>query len=379
MLEADDDRRDLIDEAGALAEREFAERACSWNGEFPWENLQILADRGLVGVNLPEEYGGRGLGEFAAMAIIEAVGRVCPDTANALYVSSMVSPRAVDMFGGEAAKEEYLPPVCAGETSFSIAISEPEAGSDAGSMTTQVDESSRGLTISGEKTWVGYVPQSDAAVVWARFPDSNLGTLVLDLDAPGIEVEERYENMAGQVQTHFTMDDVEVPEENVLARGKSAFKEQLQALNWERLGSATYANAISRCALEKAIEYAGEREQFDQPISEFQGMRWKLANATADLEASRAVAYRAATNAAERDRVPDRIETNVAKLYSGRVAEEVVSEALQVFGARGYQRGHPLEYLYRLQRSRRIAAGTDEIVTNTIADQVVEKGLPDLF
>ena len=146
-----------------------------------------------------------------------------------------------------------------------------------------------------------------------------------------------------------------------------------------RTSVAAQAVGAAQGALDAAREYAGEREQFDQPISEFQGMRWKLANATADLEASRAVAYRAATNAAERDRVPDRIETNVAKLYSGRVAEEVVSEALQVFGARGYQRGHPLEYLYRLQRSRRIAAGTDEIVTNTIADQVVEKGLPDLF
>ena len=379
MFTAEDDRREGVEAAGALAEEEFAERACSWQGEFPWPNLETLADHGLVGVNLPAEYGGRGLDEFTAMAIIEAVGRICPDTANALYVSSMVSPRAVDMCGSGAAKDKYLPPVCAGETSFSIAISEPAAGSDVGSMDTQVEEEGGDLTISGEKIWVGYVEQSAAAVVWTRFPDGNLGTLIVDLDAPGIEIEERYENMAGQVQTHFRMDDVPIPEENVLVRGERAFKRQLRALNWERLGSATYANAIARCALEKSLEYAREREQFDEPIAEFQGLRWKLADATADLEASRAVAYRAARRAAERDRVPDRIETNVAKLYSGQVAEAVVSEALQVFGARGYQRGHPLEYLYRLQRSRRIAAGTDEIVRNTIADRVVEEGLPDLF
>jgi len=295
-----------------------------------------------------------------------------------LYVSSMVSPRAVDMFGSETAKERYLPPVCAGESSFSIAISEPEAGSDAGAMGTRIEESSGDLTITGEKIWVGFVEQSEAAVVWTRFPDGNLGTVVIDLDAPGIEIVECYENMAGQVQTHFTMEGVPVSAENVLVRGEGALKEQLQALNWERLGSATYANAIARCALEKAIPYARDREQFDRPIGEFQGVRWKLANATADLEASRALAYRAATNAAEHDRVPDRVETNVAKLYSGRTAESVVSESLQVFGARGYQRGHPLEYLYRLQRSRRIAAGTDEIVLNTIADQVLDSGLPPL-
>ncbi|PSP76750.1 acyl-CoA dehydrogenase [Halobacteriales archaeon QS_3_64_16] len=379
MFAAEDDRLEVVGAAGALAEEEFADRACSWQGKFPWENLAMLADHGLVGVNLPEEYGGRGMDEFTAMAVIEAVGRVCPDTANALYVSSMVSPRAVDMFGSEAAKEKYLPPICAGDRSFSIAISEPAAGSDAGSMRTQVEEDAGDLTISGEKIWVGYLQQSAAAMVWTRFPDGNLGTVIVDLNAPGIEVLERYENMAGQIQTHFRMDDVPVPAGNVLVRGERAFKRQLRALNWERLGSATYANAISRCALENALEYAREREQFDQPISEFQGLRWKLADATADLEASRAVAYRAARRAAERDRVPDRVETNVAKLYSGQVAEEVVSEALQVFGARGYQRGHPLEYLYRLQRSRRIAAGTDEIVRNTIADQVIEEGLPDLF
>lgn len=378
MFAADDDRRELVGEATALAEREFAERACTWQGEFPWENVEQLADRGLVGVNLPEEYGGRGLGEFAAMAVIEAVGRICPDTANALYVASMVAPRAIDMFGSDAAKERYLPPVCAGTASFSIAISEPAAGSDAGAMDTQVEEVEGNLTITGQKIWVGYVDQSAAAVVWTRFPDGNLGTVIVDLDASGIEIEERYENMAGQVQTHFTMNEVRVPDENVLVRGERALKRQLEALNWERLGSATYANALSRCALEKAIEYAREREQFGQPIAEFQGLRWKLANATADLEASRALAYRAAANAAERDRVPDRVETNIAKLYSGRVAESVVSDSLQVFGARGYQRGHPLEYLYRLQRGRRIAAGTDEIALNTIADRVLENGLPDL-
>jgi alkylation response protein AidB-like acyl-CoA dehydrogenase len=372
------DRQALMEEATALAEAEFADRACTWQGEYPWANIETLADHDLVGVNLPEAYGGRGMGEFEAMVVIEAVGRVCPDTANALYMLSMVSPRAVDMFANEEVKEQYLPPVTAGETGFSIAISEPDAGSDAGSLSTQISEDGQ-RTISGEKIWVGYVPQSDAGVVWTRFPDGNLGTVIVDFDDPGIEIIERYENMSGQVQTHFAMHDVPVPDGNVLARGNDAFKKQLQALNWERLGSATYANTIARCALEKALDYATEREQFGQSLSEFQGMRWKLANATADLEASRALAYRAATNAAERGRVPDRIETNAAKLYSGRVAEDVVSEALQVFGARGYQQGHPLEYLYRLQRSRRIAAGTDEVLLNTIGDRIIETGLPDLL
>jgi alkylation response protein AidB-like acyl-CoA dehydrogenase len=152
----------------------------------------------------------------------------------------------------------------------------------------------------------------------------------------------------------------------------------LKALNWERCGSAAYSNAIARCAFDKAVEYATEREQFGQPIGEFQGMRWKLAEMTKKLEASRALTYQAVITAEEQGRVPDRLATSIAKLYSGEMVEEVVSEALQTFGSTGYQRDHPLEYLYRLQRSRRIAAGTDEVLKDNISDKIFESGLPDI-
>jgi alkylation response protein AidB-like acyl-CoA dehydrogenase len=167
-----------------------------------------------------------------------------------------------------------------------------------------------------------------------------------------------------------------VPEENVLARGPEGFKRVLRALNWERLGSSTLANAIAGCAVEHALDYAGQREQFDQPIAEFQGIGWKFADMVTELEASRALAYRAAIEARESGEPPDRLGTSLAKLYSGEMVERVVSEALQVHGANGYQQGHPLEYLYRLARARRLAAGTDEIQKNGIADALREGGLP---
>jgi alkylation response protein AidB-like acyl-CoA dehydrogenase len=135
---------------------------------------------------------------------------------------------------------------------------------------------------------------------------------------------------------------------------------------------------MARCAYDKALEYAKEREQFGQSIGEFQGMRWKLADMAKELEASRTLTYRAALNAEQRGRVPDRLEASLAKLYSGETVEYVTSEALQTLGATGYQKGHALEYLYRLQRGRRIAAGTDEVMKNNIADVVFESGLPDL-
>lgn len=378
MLNLDDEQQMVVRMLSDLAENEFAERAFQWDGEFPWKNIELLADRGFMGINLPEEYGGGGMTEFAAILALETVGRVCPDTANALYGQSMVAPRAVDMFGTEAAKEKYIPPVCAGESALAIAISEPHAGSDAGAMNTRLEEKDGDYYLTGEKIWVSYVEESDAAVVWAWFPDDHLGTVIMDFDAPGVEIGEHYVNMAGHTQTHFFMEEVPIPEENILVHGEAALKEQLKALNWERCGSSAYANAIARCAYDQALDYAKDREQFDQPIGEFQGMRWKFADMATELEASRSLTYRAALNAEAQGRVPDRLETSIAKLYSGEMVEYVVSEALQVFGSTGYQRDHPLEYLYRLQRSRRIAAGTDEVMKDNVADEVFGNGLPEL-
>jgi len=168
------------------------------------------------------------------------------------------------MFGTEAAKERYLPPVTAGEDAIAIAISEPEAGSDVGSMRTTVEADGDELVVNGEKTWVSNVPHASAVVVWVRFPEG-LGSLVVEFDWPSVEIQQHYTNMAGHTQTHFYLEDVVVPAENVLTRGEDGFKRQLQALNWERLGSATLANAFGRCALDRALDYAEDREQFGQP------------------------------------------------------------------------------------------------------------------
>jgi len=377
MLSLTDEQRMVLETLQDLAQSEFTDAAFTWQGETPWENVELLADRGFLGINIAEAYGGGGMDELAAMLTIEAVGEVCPDTAQYLYEQQMVAPRAVEMFGSEAVKERYLPEVTAGETCIAIAISEPEAGSDVASMDTEVTETDGGMTLNGEKIWVSSVQDASAAIVWTKFPEG-LGTVLLPLDDPGVEVAQHFTNMAGYTQTQFYMEDVAVPEAHVLTRGPDGFKNQLKALNWERLGSATLANAMGRCALSKALDYAEDREQFGQAIGEFQGIQWKFADMMKQLEASRALTYRAATTAVERGRIPTRMETSIAKLYSAEMVEAVVSEALQVHGSNGYQQGHPLEYLYRMQRGRRIAAGTDEVQKNQIADVLRDGGLPPL-
>jgi len=376
MLTLNEERRMLVESVREIAEREFAEDAGTWQGAKPWENLELLADRGYLGISLPEAYGGGGMSEFDAILLQETVGRVCPDTAYAL--PDMGAPRAVAMFGSDAVKERYLPPVCAGEDHVAIAISEPEAGSDVPSMTTRVEERDGELVLNGEKIWVSGVDEASSAVVWAKFPEG-LGTLVLDFDAAGVEIGQHFTNMFGHTQTQFFMNDVVVPEESVLARGPDAFKEQLKALNWERLGNAALSNATAMCVFDMALDYAGQREQFGQPIGDFQGIEWKLADMAKQIQTSRNQTYAAAGAAEQAGGVPDRLSTHIANLWSGEILEEVASEALQIHGANGYQRGHPIEYFYRFARSRRIAAGTDEIQKNTIARVLKADGLPSLL
>lgn len=377
MLSLSQEQKMLVSSLERLATQEFADRSFQWDGETPWENVALLADHGFLGINIAPEYGGVGMSELEVMLAIETVGRVCPDTAEYLYTQQMVAPRAIDMFGTDVAKERYLTPVTSGEEAIAVAISEPEAGSDVGSMNTHVEEDGDNLVITGEKIWVSNVEDSSAAVVWAKFPEG-LGSLIVDLNAAGVEIAQHYTNMAEHTQTQFYMENVHVPTENVLTRGKEGFKQQLQALNWERLGSATLANAWARCALDRALDYAAQREQFGKPIGDHQGIEWKLADMVKEVEASRALTYRAASDAQERDRIPDRLGTSIAKLYASETVEEVVSESLQIHGANGYQRGHPLEYLYRLARGRRLAAGTDEIQKNQIAAVLKKDGIPSV-
>jgi len=373
------EQRQYVESVREVVESEMRERAFTWNGDTPWVNLRALAESDLLCANFAPEYGGKGYGEFEAMLAVETIGRVCPDTAWYVYTQQMVGPRAIEMFGSEAAKEKYLPPIAKGKSHIAIAISEPDAGSDVGSMDTAVTEGDDGtLVLDGEKIWVGGVPASDAAVVWAKFPEG-LGSLILDFDADGVEIEKHYRNMANQTQTHFTIDSVEIPEENVLTRGREGFKQQLKALNWERLGSAVVANSWAACGLDHALSYAEKREQFGQPIADFQGMEWKLADMLTEIEVSTAVTYQEALRAANAQTSPDQLATSIAKLYSSQMVERVVSESVQTVGARAYQQDHPLEYLYRLVRGRRIAAGTDEIQKNTIGRTLKEKGIPSIL
>jgi alkylation response protein AidB-like acyl-CoA dehydrogenase len=371
-----DEQEMIVDSVRRLCEEKFTSKAFTWGDETPWENLQTLSEHDFYCMAIPEQYGGAGMSVFEDMLLIEEVASICPDTGWEVLVTT-IAPHSVLEDGTEAAKDRYLPPVCEGKSQIAIAISEPEAGSDVTNMTTTLSKEDGEYYLTGEKTWVGGVDDSEAAVVWTRMPTGNIGSVIMEFDALGVELVTEYENMAGHTQTRFTMEEVHIPVENHLVTSRSDWKDQLHRLNWERVTIAMWTNAIAGCAIDQALEYAETREQFGQPIGEFQGMRWKFADMVKQYDVTRSQIIQTAAEAIERDDPPNRLKSGIAKLQAAESAERIVSEALQVFGARGYQKGHPLEYLYRHCRSRRIGHGTDEIMKNAIADQLFEEGLPN--
>ncbi|WP_276258951.1 acyl-CoA dehydrogenase family protein [Haloglomus litoreum] len=378
MLDLNDEQRMIVSSLRDICEDKFEKTAADWNGEMPWENLRILADQGFYGINLAEEYGGGGMTEFEAILATEVIGRVCPLTAWQYGDQHLISPRAIEHFGSEAAKERYLPPIVRAEERIGVGMSEPQAGSDLKAMETTFEDRDDGdILVNGEKIWMSSAPECVATIVWGMFPEG-MGTVIMDLDSEGVEFIGDFTNMAGEVQSQVAMDDVVVPEENVLVRGEDMFKRQMEALNWERLAGATIANATALCALDQAIQYAKDREQFGQPIGEFQGVGFKLAEMVTELQASRQLLFQTAKNAVEQGRVPDPMETLMASLYAAQTAGKVVDEAVQIHGANGYMQGHDIEYLYRFARGFRIGGGTDEIHKREISKFVQREGAPRL-
>lgn len=376
MIALSDEQQMIVQAIKQLAEEEFADNAFEWENDMPWDNVELLAEQGYLGISFDQEYGGEGMTELETLLVLETVARVCPDTA--LFMNGHnVGPRTIEMFGSEQAKQSYLPGAINDGEYIALAMSEPEAGSDLRSMNTTFERDGDEVIIDGEKIWVSEFPSAPSAIVWGQFEDG-LGTVVTDLDRPGIEVSNHFENMAGNVQTQFYLNDVRIPDEQIITSGEDDFQRHMQALNWERLSTAAVTNGMALCAIDKALKHSKQREQFGEPIIDFQGIEWKVAEMVKQIQLSRTMTYQSAASAVESGRVPDPLSSAIAFLYSGEAANFVVDESLQMHGASGYTQGHPVEYLYRLIRGMRIGGGTDEMQRNTIARIVKRQGVPHL-
>jgi 3-sulfinopropanoyl-CoA desulfinase len=358
-----------------LADTVFSERAQRWDDreEYPWDNVKELCAHGLMGMTLPTSYGGRGLGVLEAVLAIEASARACGVTGRILVDSNFGAVGAIAHYGTESQKRTFLPLVVQGDKP-AIAITEPQAGSAAADLTTTAKPDGDALVLDGVKHWITGAGVSRTYVVFCRFDAipgaAGIGAVIVPADSPGLVVRrrERAMGMRGIPEGLVHFERCRVPRENLLV-GRGGFARLMAAYNGQRLGASAVALGLAQGALEVAVAYAGQRQQFGQPIASFQGLRWMLADMAMEVEAARQLIYRTASNAGTG--LPDQYAVATCKVAASEMALRVTNQALQIMGARGYSRDCPIERMVRDARMFTIAGGTVQMLRNLVANRVL--------
>ncbi|MBI1737209.1 MAG: acyl-CoA dehydrogenase family protein [Candidatus Rokubacteria bacterium] len=360
-----------------LAEREFQPRAARWDEEesFPWENVPLLRDAGLLGLALPGAYGGGGGSVFDLALVMEEIARCCAATAFIVGQQNGFGAKAIALHGSEALRARFLPPIARGDRLIAWAMSEPGAGSDLRSLACRARRDGDHWVVSGTKTFCSLGGVAHVMVVIARFDEiagfPGLGALVVEQESPGFvrgrDIREM--GLRGTAMADLFFDDCRVPLENLLI-APGEFKKILAIMDGERTaGNPPMSLGLAQGALDAALAYAAERRAFGQRVADFQGIRWMLAEMAMKVEAARLLVYRAAWRAAGGE--PDPFEASVAKAFTNEAAVEVCNAALQIHGGYGYTRDFPVERMLRDARGLSIGDGTTEIQKNIIAKHLV--------
>ena len=338
--------------------------------------ISQYADMGLLGITLPQKYGGAGLTAFDAVLAMEELARVSPIAALPVFEASVGPIRVVELFGSEEQKERFLPPACKGEKFMSVAMTEPEAGSALTDLTTRAVLQGDHYVINGQKRFISGGGHSEAYMVYVRLSDKKgakgIGGIVVEKGAPGFSFgkQEVFMGLHGMPSCDLIFEDCIVPKENlVVPEGGFAFL--MQAFDVERCGNATMSLGIAWGALEAAIKYSQERKAFGKQICEFQGVQFLLADMAMKVEAARLLIYRAAVNAGLG--LPSIFESSVAKCFANEIGKEVTDMALQVFGGYGYSKEYPAERMLRDSRGWPVAGGTVQMQRINIAGAMLHR------
>ena len=367
-----------------FAENEIAPVATEYDRaeKYPHEVVEKAAEMGLTGANIPLEYGGAGYSALDTMLIIEELFAVDPGIGLSVISTSFGTENIVE-FGTEEQKEEYLPPVAAGEAITGAAITEPHAGSDVSSISTQAEKDGDEWVINGNKMWITNGTVADYVVALCQTdPDAEgryngFSQIIVESDRDGFEAEKIEGKMGIRASdtAELIFDDVRVPEENLVGTRGAGFLQQMMFFDETRTAVAAQGVGIAKGAAERALQYSEEREQFGRSIGEFQAIQHKLADMFTKTEAARMLTYKSAW-CQDNDNDEDlTMLASMAKEYASRVAVNVADEALQIHGGAGYVDDFDVERLYRDAKITQIYEGTTEIQKNIIARELQGKGL----
>jgi len=369
---------DLTPEQAAVREtvRSFAieeirplAREADRNQEFPEDVWDDLGEMDLLGIAVPEEYGGYDADGLTYAIVNEELAYGTLAVATAASVQSLVAS-CIATFGSETQKEEWLPGLATGRPVGAFCLSEPEAGSNPAGMTTSARHEGDEYVLNGTKQWITNGERADVCIVFAKTDPGEpkgITQFLVPKDLDGIEVGKKEEKLGLRASdtTTLTFDDVRIPEENRLTEVGRGLSAALEVLTGGRVAIAAQAVGVAQSAFDEAVEYATDREQFDRPIAEFQTIRHKLADMRTETQAGRLLTYDAARGL-DSGRPPTQA-ASMAKLFASEAAMDVTNEAIQIHGGYGYTTDFPVERMYRDAKITQIYEGTTEIQKKIIA------------
>jgi short-chain 2-methylacyl-CoA dehydrogenase len=356
--------------------RDFAEQriapvaeALDREERFPYDIVAELAELGLMGMPIPEEYGGAGADTLSYAIAIEELTRVDSSVAITVAAHTSLGTMPIFLFGSEEQKREWLPQLASGQKLAAFGLTEPDAGSDAGATRTRAELRDGSWVVSGSKIFITNAGTDISACVTitARTGEDEISNLIVPNGTPGYEISAPMRKLGWHASDtrELSFRDCAVPEANLLGQRGQGFRQFLEILDGGRISVAAMAVGLAQGAYDLAERYAKERQQFGKPIAEFQAVQFKLADMATEIEAGRNLVHKAAWLKDESR--PFAKEAAMAKLYTGEVSHRVANWALQIHGGYGYMEEYPISRFYRDQKILEIGEGTNEVQRMVIA------------
>jgi butyryl-CoA dehydrogenase len=373
--ESDESKKMLLESITSFAKAQIAPKAKHHDetGEFPTENIRQLAEMGLMGMMVPEEYGGAGMDTVSYAMAMEAISAACASTGVIMSVNNSLVCWPIQTYGSEDQKKRILTPLARGEKLGCYALSEPGHGSDPAGLKLAAKKVEGGYRLRGTKNWITNGREADYAIVFATV-DPSLGhkgicAFIVDTKAEGFQVSKLEDKLGitASSTAQLFFDDVFVPQDMLLGKEGQGFKIALSTLDGGRIGIASQALGIAKCAFEASKKFASEREQFGAPIAKLQAIQWFIADMATRLQGARLLTWSAAKN---KDLgVKYTKEAALAKLAASEAAMWITTKAIQVHGGYGYTKEYVVERNFRDAKITEIYEGTSEIQRIVIAAQ----------
>jgi alkylation response protein AidB-like acyl-CoA dehydrogenase len=367
-----EEQRRMVASVRALAQSEFKPSAIRYlDGTFPWDNMKRLAELGVLGMAVPEEYGGLGATVLDTALVLEEIAKTCYVTAMAALGEVGVQTRIIATYAPETIKRRILPGVCSGEHMLAICMTEPDAGTDVANYRTNTDVKGDRLVLNGVKTLISRADEAVMFVVFTRVDRTpgraGIGCVLVERETPGFEVTARYHTMGGEYLHEVRFTDCELPLDHLVVRD-DGFRRLLSAFNTQRCLNPGISLGMAEGAFDESVRYLRDRAAFGRPIGNFQGMRWKLADMYKDIEAGRALLYGACASA---DPFPDPLLAATAKVFCNEMAVRVTGEAIQIHGGYGFTDEFAVSRLYRGARYGSLGGGTSETLRDLIGKRLI--------